>query len=76
MEFMILAALLALVALVGMGCFILAVAVAARLLFPGERKRPEAEDGGTDPQQKVDPMDEGFENIMSFSVQGKTGFEE
>ena len=26
-------------------------------------------------EERPDPMDEGFENIMRFSVNGKTGFE-
>ena len=26
-------------------------------------------------EHRQDPMDEGFENIMRFSVNGKTGFE-
>lgn len=28
------------------------------------------------PEGKPDPMDEGFENLMRFSVMGKTGFED
>lgn len=28
------------------------------------------------PEGKPDPMDEGFENLMRFTVMGKTGFED
>lgn len=34
---------------------------------PAEEEKPEG---------KPDPMDEGFENLMRFSVMGKTGFED
>lgn len=77
MEFAVIAALLALVALAGLGCFLLAAAIAARIFFPpGEaEKRPGTEAAeGADARRKNDPMDEGFENIMAYSVMGKTGF--
>lgn len=39
------------------------------------RSRAEAADDGKEPEEKPGKMDEGFENIMTFSVGGKTGFE-
>lgn len=74
MEFVILMVLLALVALVGLGCFLLALAVAVKLVFP--REEESAAQTGEDQAafKKPDPMDEGFENIMGYSVMGETGF--
>ena len=34
-----------------------------------------AKKGNTEKEEKPDLMDEGFENIMRFSVMGNTGFE-
>lgn len=72
MEFVILVAMLTLVALVGLGCFLLALAVAVKLVFPPAGKSESA--AKEEAQHKPDPMDEGFENIMGYSVMGKTGF--
>ena len=45
-----------------------------RLFSPSEEERNErAVEKAM--EQRQDPMDEGFENIMRFSVNGKTGFE-
>lgn len=46
-----------------------------RILAPGEEERNER---AVEQAMKAaaDPMDEGFENIMRFSVNGKTGFEQ
>lgn len=32
-------------------------------------------DGDTGEEKKPDPIDEGFENLMRFSVRGRTGLE-
>lgn len=32
-------------------------------------------DAGTGAEKKPDPMDQGFENLMRFSVRGRTGLE-
>lgn len=46
-----------------------------RLFSPSEEERNErAVEKAM--EQMQDPMDEGFENIMRFSVNGKTGFEQ
>ena len=46
-----------------------------RLFSPSEEERNErAVEKAM--EQRQDPMDEGFENIMRFSVNGKTGFEQ
>lgn len=75
MELVILAALLALVALVGLGCFLLSLAVAVKLLLHREADTAAPAEEAREDSQKPDSMDEGFENIMSFAVGGKTGFE-
>lgn len=51
------------------------VHLSLRLLTPGEEERNER---AVEQAMKAaaDPMDEGFENIMRFSVNGKTGFEQ
>ena len=46
-----------------------------RLLLPSEEERNERAVQKAMDQAAADPMDEGFENIMRFSVNGKTGFE-
>lgn len=47
-----------------------------RLVLPDEESRNEqAVERAMREAEKADPMDEGFENIMRFSVKGKTGFE-
>lgn len=49
-----------------------------KLLVPSEEQRNErkAEQAMADSaQREKDAMDEGFDNIMRFSVNGKTGFE-
>lgn len=49
-----------------------------RLVLPDEESRNEAAvEQAMDRERKeaADAMDEGFENIMRFSVKGKTGFE-
>lgn len=73
MEVVIITALLSLVALVGLGCFLLALAVAVKLVFPLAVKG-ESVTTDEEPRHAQDPMDEGFENIMGYSVMGKTGF--
>lgn len=73
MEVVIITALLSLVALVGLGCFLLALAVVVKLVFPLVVKG-ESVPAGEEPRHTPDPMDEGFENIMGYSVMGKTGF--
>lgn len=73
MELVILVAMLTLVALIGLGCFLLALAVAVKLVFPPAADAPSSADK-EEAQRKPDPMDEGFENIMGYSVMGKTGF--
>lgn len=75
MELVILAALLALVDLVGLGCFLLAFAVAVKLLLHREADTAAPTEEVRENVQKPDPMDEGFENIMNFAVGGKTGSE-
>lgn len=73
MEVVIITALLSLVALVGLGCFLLALAVAVKLVFPlAVKGESVTDDEGL--RHTPDPMDEGFENIMGYSVMGKTGF--
>lgn len=74
MEFVILAVLVALVALVGLGCFLLALAVAVKLVFPPEVGAAAHTEEEREVIPKPDPMDEGFENIMGYSVMGETGF--
>ena len=46
-----------------------------RLLLPSEEERNERAVEKAMEQAAADPIDEGFENIMRFSVNGKTGFE-
>jgi len=46
-----------------------------RLLLPSEEERNERA-VELAMEQAADPMDEGFENIMRFAVNGKTGFEQ
>lgn len=46
-----------------------------RLLLPSEEERNERAVTEAMEQAAADPIDEGFENIMRFSVNGKTGFE-
>lgn len=72
MELVILAAMLFLLALVGLGCFLLALVVAVKLVFPPPVESESAADK-EEAQRKPDPMDEGFENIMGYSVMGNTG---
>lgn len=73
MELVIITAVLALVALVGLGCFLLALAVVVKLVFPSTRESESTADS-EEGRRGLDPMDEGFENIMGYSVMGKTGF--
>ena len=51
-----------------------AVFVKTCLPAPAERADRKVE-LAVEESQRPDPMDEGFENIMRFSVNGKTGFE-
>lgn len=74
MESVILMALLVLVVLVGLGCFLLALAVAVKLLLPREEDTAAHTEEDREASKKPDPMDEGFENIMGYSVMGETGF--
>ena len=55
----------------------LSAALYRALALPDEEERNEAlvEAALRREAEKADPMDEGFENIMRFSVNGKTGFE-
>lgn len=60
--------------------FILALGQGMELLLlwrlgrtPGERGRDQTAEAGE--EKEPDPMDEGFENLMRFSVRGKTGLE-
>lgn len=46
-----------------------------KLLLPDERERNERAVEQAMKESAADPMDEGFDNIMRFSVNGKTGFE-
>ena len=46
-----------------------------RILAPNEEERNERA-VELAMEQAADPMDEGFENIMRFAVNGKTGFEQ
>lgn len=46
-----------------------------RLFSPSEEERNERAVEKAMEQAAADPIDEGFENIMRFSVNGKTGFE-
>ena len=52
-----------------------AVFVKTCLPTPDERTDRQVE-LAVEESQRPDPMDEGFENIMRFSVNGKTGFEQ
>ena len=52
-----------------------AVFVKTCLPTPAERADRQVE-LAVEESQRPDPMDEGFENIMRFSVNGKTGFEQ
>lgn len=47
------------------------------LFAAGNKPLPEppAKEEKRAPRSKKDPMDEGFENIMQYSVRGHTGFE-
>jgi len=57
---------------------LLNLAVTLRLCRRLLPDRPEGGEGAAEQAGKeaaADPMDEGFENIMRFSVRGKTGFE-
>lgn len=59
-------------------CVILsAVNLAVNLFWRTKKPRSggETADDGKEPEEKPGKMDEGFENIMTFSVRGKTGFE-
>lgn len=47
-----------------------------RILAPSEEERNERAVELAMEKAAADPMDEGFENIMRFSVNGKTGFEQ
>lgn len=51
------------------------VRLSCKLLLPGEEERNERAVEKAMEQAAADPIDEGFENIMRFSVNGKTGFE-
>lgn len=51
----------------------LAVSLSRRRETP--RSGADTADDGKEPEEKPGKMDEGFENIMTFSVRGKTGFE-
>ena len=46
-----------------------------RLVLPSEEERNERAVEQSMEKAAADPMDEGFENIMRFAVNGKTGFE-
>lgn len=46
-----------------------------RMCLPSREERNERAVERAMEQEAADPIDEGFENIMRFSVNGKTGFE-
>ena len=56
----------------------LSVALYRAIVLPDEEARNEAavERAMAREAEQADPMDEGFENIMRFSVNGRTGFEQ
>ena len=53
----------------------LTVGLYCRLLPPGGEDRDRRGAEKAPEQAAADPIDQGFENIMRFSVHGKTGFE-
>lgn len=62
---------------------LIAVTLAGDVLLWLVYKREKRDRGGTDrdvpaadpAEKRPDPMDEGFESLMRYSVNGKTGFE-
>lgn len=69
--------LTAIVAVMLLADLAMTAALYHKLVRPSEEERNEAavEEAMRQEAAKADPMDEGFENIMRFSVNGKTGFE-
>lgn len=56
---------------------LLTAAVFVKTCLPTPDERTDRQvDLAVEESQRPDPMDEGFENIMRFSVNGKTGFEQ
>lgn len=51
------------------------VAISRKKIDSWMRERSDAEVTAAAEREKKDLMDEGIENIMSYSVNGKTGFE-
>lgn len=66
--------LLCLMAILLLANLAVTAALYIRLCLPSEEQRSEAAVEKA-LRESADPMDEGFENIMRFSVNGKTGFE-
>lgn len=54
---------------------VLILGQAAQLLLLWRLERERDRDAGTGAEKKPDPMDQGFENLMRFSVRGRTGLE-
>lgn len=55
---------------------LLTAAVFVKTCIPSADERTDRQvELAMEESQRPDPMDEGFENIMRFSVNGKTGFE-